>query len=112
MSFNQLSMSVSGIGGPVIGGMLFGFVSMEVFLAAFIVAAVITLTLESTMNFTLYKKETSSVVGEKESMLEGLKAGFRYVNKQHVLRAILWMALWINLFLTSINIGGDFILVT
>ena len=112
MSFNQLSISVSGIGGPIIGGMLFGFVSMEVFLAAFIIAAVITLTLESTMNFTLYKKETSTVVGEKESMLEGLKAGFRYVGKQQVLRALLWMALWINLFFTSINIGGDFILVT
>ena len=112
MSFNQLSQSVSGIGGPVIGGMLYGFVSMEIFLAAFIIAAVITLTLESTMNFTLYKKERSTVDGEKETMLQGLKAGFKYVSKQHVLRAILWMALWINLFFTSINIGGDFILVT
>jgi MFS transporter, DHA3 family, macrolide efflux protein len=112
MSFNQLSQSISGIGGPVVGGMLYGFVSMEVFLAAFIIAAVITLTLESTMNFTLYKKETSTNASEKETMLQSLKAGFLYVGKQNILRAILWMALWINLFLTSINIGGSFILVT
>ena len=112
MSFNQLSQSISGIGGPIFGGMLFGFVSMEIFLAAFIVAAVITLSLESTMNFTLYKKTAATNDVQKETMLQGLKAGFSYVGKQKVLRAILWMALWINLFFTSINIGGDFILVT
>ncbi|AWE07115.1 MFS transporter [Lysinibacillus sp. 2017] len=112
MSFNQLAQSISGIGGPVFGGMLFGFVSMEIFLAAFIVAAVITLSLESTMNFTLYKKAAITNDGQKETMFQSLKAGFRYVSKQHVLRSILWTALWLNLFFTSINIGGDFILVT
>ncbi|MEK3765397.1 MFS transporter [Solibacillus sp. FSL K6-4121] len=113
MSFNQLSYSISGIAGPILGGVLFGFVSMEMFLIIFIGAAIITLTLESTMNFTLYKKErTTTEESPKESMLESLKSGFRYVNKKPIIKAILWTALWLNLFFTAINVGGDFILLT
>ncbi|WP_079526128.1 MFS transporter [Solibacillus isronensis] len=112
MSFNQLSYSISGIGGPIFGGMLFGFVSMEMFLIIFICAAVITLMLESTMNFVLYKKETVNENAEKESMFESFKAGFRYVNSKPIIKAILWTALWINLFFTAINVGGDYILLT
>ncbi|MER2112345.1 MAG: MFS transporter [Solibacillus isronensis] len=112
MSFNQLSYSISGIGGPIFGGMLFGFVSMEMFLIIFICAAVITLMLESTMNFVLYKKETVTENAEKESMFESFKAGFRYVNSKPIIKAILWTALWINLFFTAINVGGDYILLT
>lgn len=112
MSFNQLSYSISGIGGPIFGGMLFGFVSMEMFLIIFICAAVITLMLESTMNFVLYKKETVNENAENESMFESFKAGFRYVNSKPIIKAILWTALWLNLFFTAINVGGDYILLT
>lgn len=112
MSFNQLSYSISGIGGPIFGGMLFGFVSMEMFLIIFICAAVITFMLESTMNFVLYKKETVNENTGKESMFESFKAGFRYVNSKPIIKAILWTALWLNLFFTAINVGGDYILLT
>ncbi|MEK5184792.1 MFS transporter [Solibacillus sp. FSL W7-1324] len=112
MSFNQLSYSISGIGGPIFGGMLFGFVSMEMFLIIFIAASVITLLLESTMNFVLYKKESVKENAEKESMFESFKAGFRYVNSKPIIKAILWTALWLNLFFTAINVGGDYILLT
>lgn len=76
MSFNQLSLSVSGIGGPIFGGMLFGFVSMEVFLMIFIIAAMITLTLEATMNFQLYKRQQAMTGSEKETMVESFKVYF------------------------------------
>ncbi|MGE7022958.1 MFS transporter [Solibacillus cecembensis] len=111
MSFNQLSLSLSGIGGPVFGGMLFGFASMSIFLVIFIIASIIALVLEATMNFTLYKKE-SDAPAEKETMLQSLKAGFTYVNKRRVIRSILLTALWLNLFFTCMNIGGNYILLT
>ncbi|MER2127726.1 MFS transporter [Solibacillus sp.] len=113
MSFNQLSSSVAGIGGPIVGGMLFGFVSMEVFLAVFIFAALVTFTLEATMNFNLFKKESpTNDVQKQETMFESFKAGFRYVNTQPTLKAILWLALWLNLFFMSVSVGGSYILVT
>ncbi|MCT6923777.1 MULTISPECIES: MFS transporter [Bacillales] len=111
MSFNQLSLSVSGIGGPIVGGMLFGFASMEVFLAIFIIAAIITLLLESTMNFTLYKKPVVASA-QKETMLQSFKAGFVYLKTKPVVRAILWTALWLNLFFTCLSVGIGFVLLT
>ncbi|MEG0384042.1 MAG: MFS transporter, partial [Solibacillus sp.] len=82
-----------------------------IFLVIFIIASVIALVLESTMNFTLYKKESASPA-EKETMLQSLKAGFAYVNKKRVIRSILLTALWLNLFFTCMNIGGGYILLT
>lgn len=111
MSFNQLSYSISGIGGPIFGGMLFGFVSMEVFLLIFVSAAIITLILESTMNFTLYQGEKTSSA-EKTSLVESFKEGFRYFNQKPIIKAVIWCALWLNLFLTAVSVGGDYILVT
>lgn len=112
MSFNQLAMSVAGISGPIVGGMLFGFVSMEVFLMIFIGLALVTLLLESTLDFNLYKVEMQGVMKKEESLKDSFAAGFRYVKTKPVLLAILWTALWLNLFFTAINVGGDFILVT
>lgn len=111
MSFNQLSYSISGIGGPIFGGMLFGFVSMEIFLIVFVSAAIITLILESTMNFTLYQGEKTSSA-EKTSLVESFKEGFRYFNQKPIIKAVIWCALWLNLFLTAVSVGGDYILVT
>ncbi|WP_107943395.1 MFS transporter [Metasolibacillus sp. FSL H7-0170] len=113
MSFNQLSYSVSGIGGPIFGGMLFGFASMEMFLLIFIIAQAIALLLESTMNFTLHKKSvTQSEQTQKETMLQSFKAGFVYLKQKPVVRAILWTALWLNLFFTCISVGIGFVLLT
>ncbi|WP_332645539.1 MFS transporter [Lysinibacillus sp. 54212] len=107
MSFNQLSYSVSGIGGPILGGMLFGFVSMETFLIINIVSMLITFIFESTMDFNLFKRENVQMV--KENMLDSLKQGVQYVNSQPVIKAIMLTALWLNLFFTCLNVGGDFI---
>ena len=115
MSFNQMAMSIAGIGGPIVGGMLFGFVSMEVFLITYVVSSIIALCLESTMNFTLYKKEsdTTEVVEEKkESMMESFKDGLRYIKTKPLLIALLYTSFGINFFFTALNVGGDFTLVT
>lgn len=57
MSLNQLSMSLAAIGAPMIGGILYGFVSIEVFLIIQIIAFSISTLLDATMNFNLYKTE-------------------------------------------------------
>ncbi len=109
MSFNQLSLSVSGIGGPVVGGMLFGFVSMEIFLIINICAYSITATLESTMNFKLFSIE-KAVTEQKEKMLDSIKEGINYLKERPVLKSILWTAFWLNLFFSALSVGGNFVL--
>lgn len=109
MSFNQISYSVSGIGGPIVGGLLFGFVSIQLFLIINIAALIITTALEATMNFALFKREESP--GEKEeTMVESLREGWYYIRKKPVIKSILFTGLWINLFLTCLNVGGDYVL--
>lgn len=109
MSFNQLSMSVAMIGGPVIGGMMYGFFEMDAFLMVNMVAYAIAFCLEATMNFNLYSTRGEDV--KKEKMWEGLKGGFHYIKQQKVIKTIMWVALWINLFFSAIAVGGTYIII-
>lgn len=110
MSFNQMSLSISGIGGPIVGGMLFGFVSMELFLIINIISYLIAFVLESTMNFSLYSKEQGENDNE-ESMLQSFKEGVRYLKTKPIISRLLMVVLWLNLFFTSVSVGTNFILV-
>ncbi|MET4560209.1 DHA3 family macrolide efflux protein-like MFS transporter [Lysinibacillus parviboronicapiens] len=109
MSFNQMSMSVAAIGGPVIGGMMYGFFSMEVFLIVHMVAYIIAFCLEATMDFKLYSKRQENV--EKEKIWAGLASGFRYIKQQKVIKVVMWLSLWINLFFSAIVVGGTYIII-
>ncbi|MFC7686937.1 MFS transporter [Ureibacillus sp. GCM10028918] len=110
MSFNQISLSVSGIGGPIVGGMLFGFVSMEMFLLINIISYLIAFLLESTMNFRLYTKDRIENKNE-ESMIQSFKEGLGYLKTKPVISRLLLVVLWLNLFFTSVSVGTNFILV-
>ena len=108
MSFNQLSLSIAGILGPMIGGILFGFVSMKTFLIINIVAFFLAFLLESTMNFKLFSNVAETPHG---SLLKSLKSGIHYIKEMPVLKNLLALLLWINLFFTSITVGANFIFV-
>ena len=109
MSFNQLSVSVAAIGGPVIGGMMYGFFSMKVFLIVNMIAYSIAFLLEATMNFNLYSTRGEDV--KKEKIWEGLTSGFHYIKQQKVIKTVMWMSLWINLFFSAIVVGGTYIII-
>lgn len=109
MSFNQLSMSVAAIGGPVIGGMMYGFFNIDIFLMVNIVAYIMAFCLEATMDFKLYSTRGEDV--KKEKVWEGLKGGFHYIKQRKVIKTIMWVALWINLFFSAIAVGGTYIII-
>lgn len=109
ISFNQLSVSIAAIGGPVMGGMMYGFFSMKVFLIVNMIAYSIAFLLEATMNFTLYSTREGEV--KKEKIWEGLTSGFRYIKQQKVIKTVMWMSLWINLFFSAIVVGGTYIII-
>ncbi|MGB3259587.1 MFS transporter [Paenisporosarcina sp.] len=112
MSFNQMSMSFASIGGPAVGGLLFGLVSMQMFLVIHMVSYIIAVILESTMDFNLYSKKAAEVVEEKkETMLQNMKAGITYLKQHRVLSVIVWVALVINFFFGAFTVGYSFILV-
>ncbi|MGN1385098.1 MAG: MFS transporter [Bacillus sp. (in: firmicutes)] len=111
MSFNQLSYSIAAIGGPVIGGMMYGFVSMQIFLLIHMTAYAISLLLEATMNFRLFSVNASKVDVQKEGIVTSMRKGLLYVKGKRIVSMILWVSLWLNFFFTAFNVGGVYILV-
>ncbi|PSL28828.1 transmembrane secretion effector [Planomicrobium soli] len=111
MGFNQSAMSIATIGGPVIGGMLFGFVSMNVFLAIQIAAYAVAVLLESTMNFKLFTNAELKDESEKQSMISSMKEGAAYLKTNRVIMVIVTTAVGLNFFFSALMIGLPFIAV-
>ncbi|HLU22547.1 MAG TPA: MFS transporter, partial [Bacillaceae bacterium] len=111
MSLNQISISFAAIASPAIGGLLYGYVSMPVFLMCYIVASSIAIILESTMDFKLYanRKEVSET--DKESVFQSIKMGIQYLKTQDVLMAIIWISLFINFLFGAFQVGYSYILI-
>ncbi|MBD7983919.1 MFS transporter [Sporosarcina sp. Sa2YVA2] len=112
MSMNQMSISFAAIAGPALGGVLYGAVTMPIFLVIYMSASGIAVLLESTMNFKLFAKRKEIVEGEpKESMLQSMKAGLSYLRLQPVLMTIIWISLVINFLFGAFQVGYSFILI-
>ena len=80
MSLNQMSISFAAIGSPAVRWITIWAVTNAVFLIMYMVASIIAVILESTMNFKLFAKRKEVVEGEeKEPMLQSMKAGFTYL---------------------------------
>lgn len=112
MSLNQISMSFAAIGSPAVGGLLYGTVSMELFLGMYIVASIIAVLLESTMNFNLFSNRKAKEESEqKETMWESIKAGITYLKTKQVLMTMIWISLIINFLFGAFEVGYSFILI-
>lgn len=112
MSLNQMSMSFASIGSPAVGGLLYGVVSMPVFLITYMIASTVAVLLESTMNFNLFASRKNEVDQEKEeSMWQSMKAGIQYLKLQPVIMAMIWIALLVNFLFGAFEVGYSFILI-
>ena len=112
MSLNQMSISFAAIGSPAVGGLLYGTVTMPVFLIMYMSASVIAVLLESTMNFKLFAKRKEVVEGEpKETMIQSMKAGLAYMKLQPIIMTIIWISLSINFLFGAFLVGYSFILI-
>lgn len=112
MSLNQMSISFASIGSPAVGGLLYGAVSMEVFLIVYMVASIIAVILESTMNFQLFANRKAKEAGEKkETMWQSMKAGITYLKLQPLLMTIIWISLLVNFLFSAFEVGYSFILI-
>ncbi|MFJ7724962.1 MFS transporter [Neobacillus sp. NPDC097160] len=112
MSLNQMSISFAAIASPAVGGLLYGAVSMPVFLIMYIAASSLAIVLESTMNFNLFAHRKEEVEGEpKETMWQSIKAGISYLKLQPLLMTIIWISLLINFLFGAFEVGYSFILI-
>jgi MFS family permease len=112
MSLNQMSISFAAIASPAVGGLLYGTVSIPVFLIIYMVASSLAVILESTMNFRLFANEKKVVEGEaKETLFESIKAGVRYLKLQPIILTMMWIGLLINFLFGAFEVGYSYILI-
>lgn len=112
MSLNQMSISFAAIASPALGGLLYGYVTMPVFLIMYMTASIIAVFLESTMNFKLFAKRKEVVEGEqKEKMIESMKSGLSYLRLQPIMMKIIWVSLSVNFLFGAFMVGYAFILI-
>lgn len=113
MALNQMSISFAAIGSPAVGGLLYGTVSIPVFLVMYIVASIIAVILESTMNFRLFAAaQKPEVEGtEKETIWQSIKAGVGYLRLQPIIMIMLWISLLINFLFGAFEVGYSYILI-
>jgi MFS transporter, DHA3 family, macrolide efflux protein len=112
MSLNQMSISFAAIASPAVGGLLYGTVSIPVFLIIYMVASSLAVILESTMNFRLFANEKKVVDGEaKETMVQSIKAGIRYIKLQPIILTMMSIGLLINFLFGAFEVGYSYILI-
>lgn len=113
MALNQMSISFAAIGSPAVGGLLYGTLSIPVFLVMYIVASIIAVILESTMNFRLFAAAKKPEVEgtKKETMWQSIKAGIGYLRLQPIIMIMLWISLLINFLFGAFEVGYSYILI-
>ncbi len=113
MSLNQMSISLASIVAPALGGILYGAVSIPVFLIIYLIASLVALILDSTMDFQLFAKRSHvPVAGQgKEKLWVSMKEGFAYLKTKPVIQTIIFIALFINFFFGSFQVGYSFVLI-
>ncbi|MEH7112297.1 MFS transporter [Neobacillus niacini] len=112
MSLNQMSISFAAIASPAVGGLLYGAVSLPLFLIIYMAASTVAVVLDATMNFTLFVNQKAETVKQvKESMWQGMKAGVSYLRLQPLLMTIIWIALLVNFLFSAYQVGYSFILI-
>jgi MFS transporter, DHA3 family, macrolide efflux protein len=112
MSLNQISISFASIASPAVGGLLYGTVSMPVFLIIYMAASILAVTLESTMNFKLFANRKEKAADEsKESIWQSLSAGIAYLKLHPLLLTIIWVSLFVNFLFGAFEVGYSFILI-
>ena len=120
-SMSQIIYSISNILGPVLGGFIYAFVDIKLFIFFNGVSFILSGFSEMFINFELNKEKVNKVSEQKmNKVFTELKEGFRYITKQHSIMAMYGFFLGINILMsiavqvplpyilnTHLNIGSD-----
>ncbi|KEK24686.1 MFS transporter [Bacillus gaemokensis] len=107
-SLNQTATSLSNILAPMIGGMVYGFFSMEFFFLLNGITFFLAVILQLFIVFDLYKVQSEQ---KKDHFLSSIKEGFLYVKRQHDMYRVLKVFVWINFFGSAFFVALPYIIV-
>lgn len=117
---SQIIFSISNILGPVIGGFIFAFIDIKLFILFNGLSFILSALSEIFIDFKLNNEKLSENNEQFEMVLDSLKEGFSYVIKQHSIMVMYSFFLGINILMslaiqvplpyilnTHLNIGSE-----
>lgn len=93
-SYNSSITSLAAVVGPALGGFVYGFVPINMFLLLAGICFIISAITETFINFNF--NNITVVEKAKEKVLSEIKSGFNYVRTKEIVFAILVFAVFIN----------------
>ncbi len=109
-SLNQSASSLAGILGPIIAGILYGFLAIEEIILLTWITFILAGIIEFFIIFNLYAEKIANQ--EKTRFLKSLTEGFSYLKENDFLFSLLKVSLWLNFFFAGINVAIPYILNT
>ncbi|GGH34489.1 MFS transporter [Paenibacillus segetis] len=119
-SLNQISSSIGNILGPILGGVLYAFVPLDMFMLFNGLAFMVSTLMGWSLKFKPASKENSnqnlhseggSLTGFLKSFQLSFVEGFNYAKRSHLIWGMIKLAFWINFFISALNVFLPYIIV-
>ena len=110
-SYNSSINSLATILGPVLGGFVFGFISIETFIGLNGISFILSGISEMFIDFRLGAKENKSELStEDKSIFLDIKAGFQYIKTKKVIFITLIFSIYINFVFSAYSVALPYII--
>ncbi|MFC5731869.1 MFS transporter [Cytobacillus gottheilii] len=110
MSLNQAAASLSTILGPVLGGVLFGFMTLPFFMMINIIAFTVSGIASILINYHLFSEKKEE--NEHNNFFEDMKTGFVYVKNQPFIFNLILVCIWINFWFAVFPVAMPYLVLT
>lgn len=110
ISLNQVAVSISTILGPVLGGVLFGFMSISTFMIINIIAFTFSGIVSIFINYHLFSEK--KVEAKEETFFSELKIGLTYVKQQSFIKNLLFIAVFLNFWFAVFPVALPYLVLT
>ena len=105
-SLARVIESGSQVIGPLVGGLIYAFIDMRLFILVNAISFILAAVMEFFINYQFNKDNENKVCNESEEIDEQLKnnvwfkmkEGFQYINSRHHLRALVYIFIALNFF--------------
>lgn len=112
-SYNSSISSLASILGPVLGGIVYGFINIETFIVLNGISLILSAISEMFIDFKLGAKEKNyNLSNQKRSIFTDMKEGFTYIKTKKVIFSTLIFSIYINFAFSAYMVALPYIVNT
>ena len=111
VSLEQLGSTITTLAAPILGGVLYSYLSLRIFSLIELVGETIVLLFIMALRFRYFALKTQSEKKSDDSIWQSFKQGLTYITTSTILRPLLLFIVIMDLAFSSISIGLPYITV-